>query len=161
MQPSPPASSILDKIVVWLGAVALVLLGLLITVSVLVRATGGVIKGNSEIGEMLIIVVASCALVAATLSDGHPHIHMIVEKISSSLRRKIALAITCLGAIFWAAAAWMNGLVAIENTKLIEETEILRIPLAPFRLVWIAALALVTALLVAKAIQMLRNPPKD
>ncbi|HTE40575.1 MAG TPA: TRAP transporter small permease subunit [Steroidobacteraceae bacterium] len=155
----PP--TLLDKIVVWIGAAALVLLGLLITASVLLRAAGGVIKGNSEIGEMLIIIVASCALVTATFSDGHPHVHMLIDKLKSNWRTRVAIVVTALGALFWTATAWMNAKVAIGNAILIEETELLHIPLPPFRAVWIAALAIVAGLLIARIVRLLRSPPQD
>jgi len=151
-----PATDALDRVVVWIGATALVLLGLLICATVALRVVGSVIKGNGEIGEMLIIVVASTALLTATLTDGHPHVHMLIEKIATRWRYRIGAAITVLAALFWATAAWMNGAVALENAALIEETELLHIPLTPFRIVWIVALSLVALLLVARVVQTLR-----
>jgi TRAP-type C4-dicarboxylate transport system permease small subunit len=149
-------NSLLERCVIWVGAAALILLGLLICASVVLRLTGSVIKGNSEIGEMLIIIVASTALVAATLTSAHPYVHMLVDKIATRWRYRLAAVIAAIGAVFWSVVAWMNGKIAIENAALIEETELLRISLTPFRTIWIISLLLVAAVLVAGVVQSLR-----
>jgi TRAP-type C4-dicarboxylate transport system permease small subunit len=152
-QANSAPSHFLERCIVWIGAVALVLLGLLICVSVGLRMVGAVIKGSSEIGEMLIIIVAATAIVTATLTDGHPFVHMLVEKISSRRRYLLAAIVSLVGAAFWATMAWVNGAVAIENARLIEETELLRISIIPFRWLWIVCLILVAAVLTMRAIQ--------
>ena len=152
---TPP--NILERCIVWIGAVALVLLGLLICLSVGLRMTGAVIKGSSEIGEMLIIIVAATAIVTATLTDGHPYVHMLVDKISSNRRYLLAGVVSLIGAAFWATMAWVNGTVAIENAHLIEETELLRISIIPFRWFWIACLLVVVIVLAIRALHSFKS----
>jgi TRAP-type C4-dicarboxylate transport system permease small subunit len=159
-QPSS-TNSPLERCIVWVGAIALISLGLLICASVVLRTTGSVIKGNSEIGEMLIIIVASTALVVATFSSAHPYVHMLVDKITPRWRYRLAAVIAAIGAVFWSVTAWMNGKVTIENAALIEETELLRISLTPFRTFWVLALLLVAAVLTLRALQSLRDSNKS
>jgi TRAP-type C4-dicarboxylate transport system permease small subunit len=156
-QSNSAPTNVLKRCVVWIGAVALVLLGLLICVSVGLRMTGAVIKGSSEIGEMLIIIVAATAIVTATLTDGHPYVHMLVEKISNYRRSLLAAVVSLIGAAFWALMAWVNGTVAIENARLIEETELLRISIVPFRWLWILCLLIVAAVLTMRAVQSFKS----
>lgn len=155
-QPNSPPT-LFERAVVWLGATALVLLGALICASVGLRITGAVIKGSSEIGEMLIIIVAATAIVTATLTDGHPYVHMLVDKLKSNVRYRLAAYISLVCAVFWGAMAWMNSAVAIENTRLIEETELLRISVIPFRWLWVACLIAVAAILALRAIRQLKS----
>jgi TRAP-type C4-dicarboxylate transport system permease small subunit len=153
-QSTPP--TVFERAIVWLGAVSLVLLGLLICASVGLRVVGAVIKGSSEIGEMLIIVVAATAIVTATLTDGHPYVHMLVDKLKHSVRYRLAACVSLIGVAFWSLVAWMNGAVAIENTRLIEETELLRISVIPFRWLWVGCLIAVAAILAIRAIQQIK-----
>jgi len=151
-----------ENTVVWIGAIALMLLGILICVAVGARLLGGVIRGNAEIGEMLIIVVASTSLVAATFSGAHPYVHMLVDRLSSRSRGRLIALVTATAALFWAVAAWVNGKVTIENHSLVEHTELLRISLIPFRIVWVAALVAITLVLAIRAIKALTDrPSKD
>jgi TRAP-type C4-dicarboxylate transport system permease small subunit len=155
--PNSTLPNVFERCIVWIGALALVSLGLLICVSVGLRMTGAVIKGSSEIGEMLIIIVAATAIVTATLTDGHPYVHMLVEKISSYRRSLLAAVISLIGAAFWALMAWVNGAVAIENARLIEETELLRISIVPFRWLWVLCLLVVAAVLTMRAMQSFKS----
>lgn len=117
---------------------------------------GAVVKGSAEIGEMLIIIVSATAIVTATLTDAHPWVHMLVEKLGVTLRTRLAALIGAVGALFWATVAWVNGEVAIENARLIEETELLQISVIPFRWIWILCLSAVAVILVMRVIRLLK-----
>jgi TRAP-type C4-dicarboxylate transport system permease small subunit len=153
----PSSISRLERCIVWIGAISLMALGILICASVALRMAGSVITGSGELGEMLIIIVAAASLVAATLGDSHPHVHMIVDRLSPKVRAWVAASIACAGALYWTAAAWMNGKIAVENARLVEETELLQISLTPFRAVWIVALLLIALLLVWRAVRVRRD----
>lgn len=155
-QPASP-NTLLERTIVWIGAAALVLLGGLICLSVGLRMAGAVVKGSAEIGEMLIIIVSATAIVTATFTDAHPSVHMLVEKLGKTARTRLAAVIGIVGAVFWAATAWINGKVAIENAGLIEETELLRISVIPFRWLWIACLALVAIVLVVQVLRSMKS----
>lgn len=160
MSPNIPSTRF-ESAIVWIGAFALCALGLLICASVGLRLTGAVIKGNAEIGEMLIIIVASTSLVTATFSGAHPYVHMLVDRLAKRRRALLAALIGTIAALYWAITAWVNADMTIDNARVVEQTELLKISLTPFRIIWVASLTLIAILLAVRAVQSLRSdPPK-
>jgi TRAP-type C4-dicarboxylate transport system permease small subunit len=142
---------IIGQISVAIGAAALLAFGALMTTGVAMRLSDGVITGAAEISEMLVIVMASMSLLAATVYGAHPFVHMLVDKLQTNTKRRVAMFVAALSCAFWAIASFVNGRVAFENWRLIEETELLRISVIPFRLIWTAALALIAIILLIRA----------
>lgn len=133
-----------------IGSLALLAIGALMTAGVAIRFSGGVLAGGTEISEMLVIVMAAMSLVAATAFEAHPHVPILVERLTAPTRRRIAIAVGTLAAAFWGTAAFMTARIAIENSRVIEETELLRISVIPFRATWTLALALITMILLIR-----------
>jgi len=144
---------IIGRISLALGAVALLAIGALITASVALRFAGGVIKGGTEITEMLVIIMASMSLLAATVYGAHPHVHMLVDRLRPLAKRRVAIFTAALAAGFWAVATFVTGRVTFENWQVVEETELLQLSVIPYRIIWTLALALLTVILVIRAWQ--------
>jgi TRAP-type C4-dicarboxylate transport system permease small subunit len=142
---------IIGHISVAVGAIALLAFGALMTASVAMRSGNGVITGATEMSEMLVIIMASMSLVAATVYRAHPFVHMLIDRLRPNPKRAVAMLVAALSCSFWAIAAFVNGHVAFENWQLIEETELLRISVIPFRMIWTAALALIAIILLIRA----------
>jgi TRAP-type C4-dicarboxylate transport system permease small subunit len=142
---------LIGQISIAVGAIALLAFGALMTAGVAMRLGDGVITGAAEISEMLVIVMASMSLLAATVYGAHPFVHMFVDRLQTSTKRRVAILVAALSCGFWAIASFVNGRVAFENWQLIEETELLRISVIPFRLIWTAALALIAIILLIRA----------
>jgi TRAP-type C4-dicarboxylate transport system permease small subunit len=142
---------VIGQTAVAIGSVALLAIGALMTASVLIRFAGGVITGGTEISEMLVIIMASMSLLAATVYGAHPHVHMLVDRMRTHTKRRVLMLVAALSCGFWAMATFVNGRVTLENWALVEETELLHISVIPFRLLWTAALALIAIILALRA----------
>lgn len=140
-----------------IGSLALLAIGVLMTAGVAIRFSGGVITGGAEISEMLVIVMAAMSLVAATAFESHPHMPIVIERLTAPTRRRLAIVVGTLAAAFWGTAAFMTARIAIENARVVEETELLRISVIPFRAIWTLALLLITVILLIRVF----TPPNN
>lgn len=134
------------------GTVLLVLgsAGLLIAmaadaVAVLGRHVGFTLPGSLELFQVAAAVALSAAILLASLNDRHAAVDLMTNRASPRLRRtlfrsgRLALALIfallCAGSIWVSADLWGTG----------EKTEVLSIPLRPFRLCWILCSGLAAA----------------
>lgn len=147
-----------DKVVRWIGvvatgagALALLSIGALMTMGVITRFSGGMISGATEISEMLVIIMSSMSLLAATVYDAHPRVHMLVDRMTPRTRRLVGALVAALATGFWTIATFITGRVTIENARLVEETELLRLSVIPYRAIWTVSLAVLTLVLLIRA----------
>lgn len=115
-------------------------------IAVLGRHAGFTLLGSIEVVQACIVLIASSAMIFATLKGTHAAVHILTERLSApavallarvaallSMSLFILLATGCL----WLVADLWNGH---------ERTELLHIPITPLRLLQIAALLFVAAL---------------
>ena len=116
--------------------------GLLVTmtadaVAVLGRHTGFTLPGSIEVFQVAAVVALSVAILLAGLEDRHAAVDLVIGRASPRVARALfltgrvtlalAFALLCAGSIWVSADLW--------STR--EMTELLAIPLRPFRLFWI------------------------
>lgn len=116
-------------LLVAMGADALAVLG---------RHIGFTLPGSIEVFQVAAVVALSVAILLASLNDRHAAVDLLVGRASPRLGKilfltgRLTLALTfmllCAGSIWVSADLW--------STR--EMTELLAIPLRPFRLFWIA-----------------------
>lgn len=108
-------------------------------IAVLGRHAGFAVIGSIEIFQVAIVVALSSAVLLVSLMNRHATVDLIVGRASERTRRILtpighaALALTF--GLIAAGSAW----VAADLWPTREITELLAIPLAPFRLIWISA----------------------
>lgn len=119
-------------------------------IAVLGRHTGFTLLGSIEVVQCCIVLIASSAMIFATLKGSHAAVHIITERLSPprvALLARIASALSALlfllfaGAGLWLIADLWNGH---------ERTELLHIPIVPLRILQVAALLFVAALFLRK-----------
>jgi len=117
-------------------------LGLLVAmaadaVAVLGRHAGFTLPGSIEVFQVGAVIALSVAILLASLEDRHAAVDLVIGRASPRVGRalfltgKLTLALTfallCAGSIWVSADLWPTR----------EMTELLAIPLRPFRLFWI------------------------
>ena len=125
-----------------LGSAGLLIAMAADAVAVLGRHVGFTLPGSIEVFQVAAVVALSVAILLASLNDRHAAVDLMINRASPRLRRglfrggRLALALTfallCAGSIWVSADLW--------NTR--EMTEVLAIPLRPFRLFWIVCCGL-------------------
>ncbi|MEO9129636.1 MAG: TRAP transporter small permease subunit [Sphingomonas sp.] len=135
---NPPRESMAArKVLLALGSAGLLTAMAADGVAVLGRHVGFTLPGSIEVFQLSAVVALSVAILLASLHDRHAAVDLIVGRASPRvghalfLTGRLTLALTfallCMGSIWVSADLWATH----------EMTEVLAIPLRPFRLFWI------------------------
>ena len=137
-----------------IGAIGLVGAALTDGIAVFGRHVGFGFLGSIEISQSFVCLIASGSILVATLSAGHATVHMVTDRLGERGRRRLALVadvfFIAAFALVIAGGAW----VLSDMWGGAEESELLHIPVTPFRILWLLALA---AVLVSVAISFLKG----
>jgi TRAP-type C4-dicarboxylate transport system permease small subunit len=140
------------QFVVILGGGALVAAMAVDFLAVIGRQTGTPLLGSIELVQVLVGIAGAMALLVATLHDSHATVRLLLANMSARraalLQRVNALAAALFFVALTAGSAWI--LRDMWNSH--EETELLRLPLWPLRVLIVAALALTAVLFLRKAV---------
>lgn len=151
--PTPPPASRAYSLVIMLGGCALLGAMAVDSIAVVGRHTGMPLLGSIELVQLLVGVSGVVALLVATLRDSHAVVRLLLANIPAQyaavLQRINAVAATLFFAALTAGSAWIMR----EMWGSHEETELLRIPLAPLRFLIVAALGVTTLLFLRKALR--------
>jgi TRAP-type C4-dicarboxylate transport system permease small subunit len=121
--------------------------------AVLGRHVGFAFIGSIEIVQMSVVLVASSAMVAATIVGSHASVHILTERLAKPTALKLARLSDVLSALLFAIVAGASVWVASELWSGFEQTELLGIPLRWFRALWVAAAVLITFLFLRSAVR--------
>lgn len=150
--PQRPASRAYGFVVI-LGGGALLGAMAVDSLAVIGRHTGLPLLGSIELVQWLVGVSGAMALLVATLRDSHALVRLLLANIpahhAALLQRINAVAAALFFAALTAGSAWIMR----EMWGGFEETELLRLPLAPLRLLIVIALGTTTLLFLRKALQ--------
>jgi len=126
-------------------------------IAVLGRHVGFTLPGSIEVFQVAAVVALSTAILLASLNDRHASVDLLVGRASPRfgkilfLTGRLALALTfmllCAGSIWVSADLWTTA----------EMTELLAIPLRPFRIFWIACSGAVAAHFALQFVRGLRR----
>ena len=139
------------------GAFALLALLALIVGNVLFRTAGYIIPGSYEVAELIIPVIAGIGVLAATLCGAHVAIDVVTDRFGRTVRRRIAIAVSLVGALYWLIVTGSGAATALRNTRLGEYTEVLGIPVSPLRWIWVAVCCCVVVYLAASMLSEARG----
>lgn len=100
------------------------------------------IKGSNDIGELLLVPLAFCAMGFTQLMKEHVRVTLIYSRLSPKLQSIVDMSVFLLGAAVWGIIAWNMGERAWEMTMATyvasESSAVLKIPYVPF--VYVTAL---------------------
>jgi len=137
----------------YLGAAALLFAVAVDAIAVIGRHIGKPLLGSIELMQGAILIAASAAIVSATLVDKHAVVHLLIDRMSPRTRQIMDRVHAALCAMFFAALAAGSIWIALDLRGGNEESELLRIPYAPLRVISIVsvlAVALTYALRIGK-----------
>lgn len=128
---------------VWVGAAFLVGNMLLVVGSILYRLlAGALVMGVYEMIELSITVPVFFALCYATLVEEHVTVRILSDKLPPRLRALAEVFTRVLSLGFWTLLAISCYVVISDKLITGEETQELRIPVLPFRFVFLVAMVL-------------------
>ena len=142
----------------WGAALAAVFIGLiilLITFSVVFRAFHIALPGTFDLVETLIVVGIAFALVYGQLEDRHLRADIAIERLKGRVRSAIESFLGVLNIVYWFTLLCAAIFMITKKWGGEETTDILQVPVVPFRIVWVLALVLMFFLLVFRLIHHL------
>lgn len=147
----------LVRLAAGLGVASLVALMALTVVTVVFRAIGIAFPGTYVLAELLLIPTVTCALAFAAWDGSHTKVELLVQTLSSRVSDWSQGAMLLLGTVFWGFVLYAGVEEALRRGKQGEITPLLDIPVAPFRWLMVAAIALMIAVCLLRAAQYLAH----
>lgn len=147
----------LRVLLIWLAGGALLAAVAIDTLAMIGRQIALPLIGSIELVEAAILIASAGALIVATLDGAHARVNLLRERLPPGWRVAVekvhALAALLLFAALFSGTVW----IAADVWGGHEESELLRIPYAPLRIV--AALSLGCLLLLAIRRLLTREKP--
>jgi TRAP-type transport system small permease protein len=96
--------------------------------------------GSIELAQAAMLVASSAAIVSATLAEKHAVVHLLIDRLSPIAQARMRRIHAALCAIFFILLAVGGIWIAYDMRGSYEESEVLKIPYAPLRMISIAAI---------------------
>jgi TRAP-type transport system small permease protein len=141
------------RVIFLIGSAGLLVAAASDAVAVLGRHVGFRLLGSIEIVQFAVVVVASAALVTATLLQAHAAVHLLTSRLAPRTAAKLARGASLLSAITLIAMAVGSLWIIADLWNGFERTELLKLPLYPFRIIWLGAILTAAALFVGQAVR--------
>jgi TRAP-type C4-dicarboxylate transport system permease small subunit len=140
-----------------MGAVFMLAIALLVTITVLGRAFHIAFPGTFDLVETMMVVGIAFAIVFGQLQDRHIRTELALERIKGRARSGLESFLGILNLSYWVVLLWAGIELGIERYVGKETTELLEVPVTPFRAVWIFCLILMVILLCLKLIEHIKR----
>ena len=118
-------------------------------IAVIGRHTGFSLVGAIEIVQALVLISGSIAIVIAPYERSHAVVHLLVDRLSPGPKLWFGRINALFSTLFFVAATFGSGWIAIDMIGAHEVSELLDIPMLPLRLLC-AFCAALCALLFAR-----------
>ncbi|WP_165356257.1 TRAP transporter small permease subunit [Sphingosinicella sp. BN140058] len=148
---SEAAAGPLGRTAYWIGSAGLLIATAADAIAVAGRHTGFHLLGSIEVVQASVVLIASSAMVAATIVGAHASVHILTERLRPGTARRLARGAALLGTLLFLLIAAGSAWVASDLWSGFEQTELLGIPLRWLRLLWIAAALLIAMLFLRTA----------
>jgi len=138
------------------GVVVLSAIALIISITVVGRAMHVAFAGTFDLVETLVVVTVSFALVYGQLEDHHIRADLAIDRLRGRVKAAIECFLGVLAFVYWAALLWAGWIIMLEKWGAGEATDILGVPVVPFRGIWVFALGVMLVLLLLKEIRNIK-----
>jgi TRAP-type C4-dicarboxylate transport system permease small subunit len=135
----------------WIGSAGLLIATAADAIAVAGRHTGFHLLGSIEVVQASVVLIASSAMVAATIVGAHASVHILTERLRPATAQRLARGAALLGALLFLLVAAGSIWVASDLWSGFEQTELLGIKLRWLRILWIAAALLIVGLFLRSA----------
>lgn len=148
----PGSASRLD-VLFYIGSIGLLLAMTVEAIAVVGRHSGLPLLGALEIIQTCILLMAAAAMLSATLHDAHATVHLVTDRLPPRGRRLLSRLSSFLSALFFIGLAAGALILTVEYWSSHEESELLRIPFRPLRLVSLLAVVSIALVFLWRAIR--------
>jgi TRAP-type C4-dicarboxylate transport system permease small subunit len=131
----------------------------LVVLTVVLRPIGITITGSYEILAFLAVFTIAGALVYTAYRGSHITVRILISKLAPKYLRIAEIMHAVLGIAMLLLLVWANNVV-IQDRWDNELTDVLIVPMPPFRVVWALGMVLFCLVLVTDLIITLRNEGK-
>lgn len=150
------AGSALHRALVIVGGGALLAAMGTDAVAVLGRHLGVPLRGSIELVQWAVLVAGVAGLWVATREAVHASVHLLVDRLPEHLRDPVRRAGLALGALLFAALCAASAWIAADLWHGHEESEWLRLPWRPLRVLAVLGCAAVAASFAGQALRRRR-----
>jgi TRAP-type C4-dicarboxylate transport system permease small subunit len=126
--------------VVWLAGGSLLLAMVIDTIAMLGRQVNWPLLGAIEIVQAAVLVASAGALFCAAMDGVHARVHLLVDRLAARGRHWSGLINSVAAAVFYGALLAGSGWIAADLWLGHEESELLRIPYRPLRIIVLVTL---------------------
>ena len=123
------------------GAVCLIGVMVIICANVAYRVIGGIIPGTFDLVELLIVPAVGFALVTVELAKRHTIVDMVTTHLPAKMRLGVEICVTVIALFYWTAIFWATWKMLLVKMATGEQTQLLKVSVIPFRIIWVFALA--------------------
>lgn len=148
----------LEQIAFVIGSAGLLMAMAADAFAVLGRHLGVPLLGSIEIVQASVVLVASAAMIAATLRNSHARVHILLNRLSEGRRQLFERFSDAVSALVFLIFAIGSIWIAVELWNGHELTDVLHISLRWLRTFWIATSLLIVALLLARVVRRSAGP---
>ncbi len=141
--PPPKAQGRLARVTYFVGGVGLLIATVSDFLAVVGRHTGFNLLGSIELVQAAIVLLASSAMLIATIVSGHAVVHMVTERLSKTIALLMLRSAAFVSALVFALLAIGSIWVASDLWHGYEQGELLHIPLKWLRALWICFASLI------------------
>ncbi|HHW06684.1 MAG TPA: TRAP transporter small permease [Clostridia bacterium] len=142
----------LMRFTLYLSSIGLFLLVVLVTANTIGRGFRHPIPGGYDLITLSAAVCGSLSIAYCTKLKGHVHVDIVVNVLSPRGKKIQKIICGIMGIALWCLIAWQS--VKVFLTRLTTEvTEVLKIPYAPFRFLFVFSMILTVVILVEQLIE--------
>jgi TRAP-type C4-dicarboxylate transport system permease small subunit len=149
----PPPPSLPIRLLVIVGGGALLLAMAVDAIAVAGRHLGMPLLGSIELVQASVLVSAAMAMVVATIARTHAVVHLVVDRVSRLRRRQMLWANALLSAVLFLAFLVGTAWLCWEMWSHHEQSDVLRIPFRPLRIILVLSCAALAAIFLHQAIK--------
>lgn len=144
-----------------IGAASILFLMLLTVITVVFRFIGIAFPGTYQIAELLLIPAVSFSLLYAGYASAHTRVELIIHWFPPRLRSIVDALVEALGVVFWGLVTYAVSREAWRHFMENEVSPIIGVPVTPFRLLMVTALALFCIMLAFQVVRAAQGKVTD
>ena len=122
------------------------------TISVIGRHIGLPFLGSIELVQAAVLIAGSASLVAATLAGSHAVVRLVVDRLPAKMRGALSWANSLASALLFLGLLAGSVWITVDMWGGHEESELLRVPYIPLRLICCGSLAAVALVFLVHAL---------
>jgi len=146
----------ISKVTSGTGIVLLGLVAVILVSGVIIRYLGHALSGSYDLVQILIVVAVAFAFVDCELRNRHARAEVVVDRLRPRMRAWFESITTLCALFYWVILVYCSLPLALRKFADHEETDMLKIPIFPFRGAWLIGLALMCAVLAIRLVQHVR-----